>query len=666
MKTIKTFLIFEAKRFFCLRNSIIISMMLVLSLLFVLVGVARYKSALDKKQKFQGIEKQKVVKYITYTQYGTYGFRFLFIPDALSILFTNSGVIKDMEGFVDSGERLNIYMPLLGKNLFATNRKWPVDFAGMILFFGSLLAVLYGTDSLSDKEYPRFLETLAGPKHLFGVMIAARLSLLLLLFLAVFACGLAAVSLSGIALAMDGYNLFYCLVMLLVAAGFFAVGLLLGTLKFKGDAVNYALCCWFILLFVIPISIDLWVEDKADEIVSIYQLEMEKFNIVMDFEKRAIAEAGTFNYGKTPSDRDRELMTAYRENDFEKIQALEENLKKQMQESISLYHRLAVLTPAGFYFSVCNEAGSTGYKNAIDYFDYVLRLRSEFVRFYITKIYFETFTTVVPFIKGEENVYIARPRLPGYYAWGLLLNALYIGLFIWAAYYRYKKTSVVHDSDAGPVKAAASAATSTSQPLKLVKGNFKVWDVRGDHFRSQLYNILSDKTAAAAGNEPGLQITIDGRPLGVTGAGRQKENFLYLCHAADLPGKARAGNFLSFCAGLMKTDVGCAGVRQALLNKNINPRKKIKRLSDEELAGLLVCLLELKPFDIYLVNDIARGMTPEFISLIKKKFEQLAAAGATVLFINTTGQFWLRKSASSRYFIEMPTWRKVVDSLVEK
>ena len=646
-------------------------MMLVLSLIFVLVGVARYNKALDKKQKFQGIEKQKVEKYITYTQYGTYGFRFLFIPDSLSILFTNSGVIKDMEGFVDSGERLNIYMPLLGKNLFASNRKWPVDFAGMILFFGSLLAVLYGIDSLSDKEYLRFLETLVGPKHVFGVMTAARLSLLLLLFLAVFACGLGAVSLNGIALAIGGYNLFYCLVMFIIAAGFFAVGLLLGTLKFKGDAVNYALCCWFVLLFVIPISIELWVEEKADEIVSIYQLEMEKFNIVMDFEKRAIAEAGTFNYGKTPSDRDRELMTAYRENDFEKIQALEENLKKQMQESISLYHRLAVLTPAGFYFSVCNEAGSAGYKNAIDYFDYVRRLRSEFVQFYITKIYFETFTTVVPFIKGEENVYIARPRLPGYYAWGLLFNALYIGLFIWAAHCRYKKTLVVRDSDARPVKAAASTSTPTptsaSHTLKLAKGNFKVWDVRGDHFRSQLYNLLSGKpAAAAAGNEPGLQITIDDRPLGVTGAGRQKENFLYLCHAADLPGRVRAGNFLSFCAGLLKTPEGQSGVRRALLNKNINPRKKIKRLSEEELAGLLVCLLELKPFDIYLVNDIARGMTPEFTLLLTKKFEQLAAAGATVLFINTTGQFWLRKSASSRYFIEMPTWRKVVDSLVEK
>ncbi|MDQ1350899.1 MAG: transporter permease subunit [Acidobacteriota bacterium] len=666
MKTFKTFLIYEIKQFFCLRNSIIIVMMLVLSLIFIQVGVARFKSALDKKQKFRGIEKQKVEKCITYTQYGAYVARYLFIPDSLSILFTNSGVIKDMEGFVDSGERQNIYMPLLGKNLFAANRKWPVDFAGMILFFGSLLALLYGIDSLSDKEYLRFLETLVGPKQVFGFMIAARLLLLLLLFLAVFACGLGAVTLNGIALAIDGYSLFYCLVMLIAAAGFFAVGLLFGTLKFKNDGVHYALCCWFVLLFVIPIPIDFWAEEKANEIVSIYELEMEKLNIVMDFEKPAIAEAWTFNYGKTPSDRDRELVSSYRENDFKKIQALEENLKKQMQESISRYHRLAMLTPAGFYFSVCTEAGSAGYKNAIDYSDYVRRLRSEFVRFHITKIYSENSSTAVPFVKGEQDVYIARPRLPGYYAWGLLLNVLYIGLFIRAAHCRHKKTLVVCAGDARPAKAAASASTCTSHTLKLAKGDFKVWDVRGDFFRSQLYNLLSGKSPAAAGNEPGLQMTIDDRPLGITAAGKQKENFLYLCHVSDLPGKVRAGNFLSFCAGLMKTPEGSAGVRQALLNKNINRRKKIKRLSEEELAGLLVCLLELKTFDIYLVNDIARGMSPEFARQVKEKFEALAAAGSTILFINTTGQYWLRKNASSRCFIELPVWGKVVDSLVEK
>lgn len=657
MKNFNSFFVFEAKRFFCKRNSIIAVLLLLLAMIFVQVGSGRFKNTLVMKQKFQDIEKQKIEQYVTYTQYGGYGIRILFLPAPISILFTNSGVVKDMEAFVDSGERLKIYLPLLGKNLFAANSKWPVDFAGMILFFGSLLSLFYGFDSLSGKEYLRFLVPLAGPAQVFVFMILSRIILLFFFFLAVFGCGLGLVFLNGITLPIGGYSFFYCLVMLITAACFFAVGALFGTFKFKITASIYALCCWFILIFVVPMTIAFAVESKANDITSIYQLELEKLKIAMDFEKRSIVKAGTFNYGKTASDLDRELVSSYWQNDFKKILALEEDLKQQMQENIALYHRLSMLSPAGFYFAVCNEISGAGYKNAIEYLAYVQQLKSEFVKFYINKMYFENFSRVIPFITGDQNIYNARPRLPGYYFWGLLMNALYIGLFLWGTYYRYKKALYTCDG-------VAPTTNSTAVPvLKLEKGDFKVWEVRGDLFRCQIYNLLSGWTGKTTPGVSALKLSIDGQTLG---AGNRTEDFFYFCHGREIPGQVKAGNFLDFIAVLAKAPVDRTGIRNILLNKNIDPRKKIKCLSEEELGNLMVCLLELKPFARYLVNDIARGMTPEFAVLIKEKIEELTAAGATVLFLNTVGQFWLRKNASSRYFIELPVWGKVVDSLIQE
>ncbi|MCU0288920.1 MAG: hypothetical protein MUF15_21310 [Acidobacteria bacterium] len=109
MKTFKSIFTMETQRLLNNKNIGLLFLFSLLCFYFVQTGIGIYKSIIENKEKFQDIEQLKVKQYISYSQYGSYGFRVLFIPSPLSIFFVNSSVISELTANVDSGERLNIY-----------------------------------------------------------------------------------------------------------------------------------------------------------------------------------------------------------------------------------------------------------------------------------------------------------------------------------------------------------------------------------------------------------------------------------------------------------------------------------------------------------------------------------------------------------------------------
>ncbi len=175
LRTFKAFWLFEYKRF--IDNKYLLSSLLVLSIValaFVQIGVLQYKSHLKQKEIFQQFERTKVKGFINYTQYGTYGYRTLFVPDAISIFFFNTAVIQDMTAYVDSGERLKIYQPMIGKNIFKTKNFGFSDFSGIVLFFGSLITILYLFDAFRNREFLKTLVSIAGPRRVFVFVVMIR------------------------------------------------------------------------------------------------------------------------------------------------------------------------------------------------------------------------------------------------------------------------------------------------------------------------------------------------------------------------------------------------------------------------------------------------------------------------------------------------------------
>jgi hypothetical protein len=162
MNTFLKFFRFEARRFCSKRNAIIVGLLFVFALGILQVSAWNYAGTIKQKKEFQEIEKNKVSKIINNRIYGIYGYRTIFIGAAFGIFFSESAVVRDVNSFVDSGERLNIYLPMKGKHIFDLKKSGFMDLSGIILFFGSLLALLYGIDAApSIKKKIDIIQTMA-------------------------------------------------------------------------------------------------------------------------------------------------------------------------------------------------------------------------------------------------------------------------------------------------------------------------------------------------------------------------------------------------------------------------------------------------------------------------------------------------------------------------
>lgn len=629
MRTFKSFFILEFKRFFGKRNGVIILLLLLLSLLFIQNGINEYKNILNHKEKFQEIEETKVSRYINYRVYGTYGFRMLFVPAPITVFFNKSGVISDMTSYVDSGERLKIYNPLKGKNVFNLKKWGLTDFSGIILFFASLLALFYGYETLNNAEYLKFLATLAAPRKVFISLLLSRIILMVSLFFVITAAGFLLLTLNGLNVPLDRYMLYFLLLIFLISIFFFMIGTAFSTITSKITGLSGLLSLWFILLFIIPTVINAYIADKADVITPVYRMEMEKFKILSDFEKKYIQKVGPLTHDKEVTPAIKEMIPSAWNNEFIKILALEEDMRNQMKKNISLFQGLSMLFPSSFYVSVNNEISSRGYENLIDFYEYVHKLKRGFVEFYIDKVYFSNFTKVEPFLKSDKNVFPAQSRLPGYFTIGLLVTLFYIiGLFR-VSYYRYKKAlfSPQENGDTIPGKI----------DLDLQKGQFKVLVSESKSFKNQLFNRYS--------------LSEEGK----------KGEFFYICHPENFPGDIKFGDFFLFIKRFLQSAGKGIGEFKIPPEMKAIAGKKYNRLKNHEKGEIILEILRMKLNGIYLVHNVARGMPIEFTVQLKEKMQQLKEEGALVLYITPDELINVQSIKKVHGLYESSTWCELVE-----
>ncbi len=643
MSTFKTFFVFEFKRFFGVRNLITILLLLFFSLVFIQTGINEYEGMLGRKDKFQEFERTKVRQIINYSQYGAYGIRMLFVPAPISVLFFNSGVIpEEMTSYVDSGERLKIYNSLKGKNIFDVKKFGFTDFSGILLFFGSLLALFYGYETFNNAEYLKFLSTLSSKNRVFLSMLFSRIIMMLLLFLIIAASALLLIALNDLYVPINTYLFFFALSIFLVLLFFFSIGTIIGTLKSKIIGIITLLSCWFLLLYFIPTAVNTYVTDRSDLITPIYKLEMDKLKILMDFERRNMEKYGISKYGEQ-DDTEREIIQSYWNNEYVKLQALEEDMENQMDTNISLSQKLSMFFPSTFYLSVTNEISSRGYENLIDFYKVVLELKRKFFKFYMDKVYFSNYTEVESFVKEDENVFPARSRLPRNFIAGVSINFFYVVVLFWLSHHYFRRSLFILPKNEIP--------GAFPRNMKLKKGEFKVLVSEGDLFKDQLFNLLSGETGEFKRKGFAGEILID--DVNIT-TEKNRDNFLYLCHPEDIPGDIKASDFLSLTRRLLrvkskKPDIKTIG------------RKKFSRLQNHEKGEVLLAVLEMKKKGIFLVHDAARGMPIEFTVQLKEKMEALKEEGALVLYLTPDELINVKSLKRGQKFYESATWCQLVD-----
>lgn len=648
MKSFFSFFALETKRFFSKKTTAIFLVFLILVLFLVQIGINEYKKMHDNKNRFQEMEKIKVQEYINYSQYGAYGFQLLFLPSPLSVFFNNSSMISELNANIDTLLKLNIYSTFKGRALFANRSGTFKDMAGIILLFGTFLTLYFGYDSFRFKDYLKFIASLSNHKTAYYSIIFSRLILLNAFFLMIVACCLLLLRVNGVSLVSTEWYavMAFGLLMIFILSFFFVIGTIISSFKSKINAIITIISCWFIFVFLIPGAINTFISEKANDITSHYQVELNKLKIIMDFENKAIEKEGAFKIENRQKQSEREIIERFWEIDLKKIESIEEQLKNEMEQNIDIYHKISMFFPTSFYLSTANEIGSRGYKSFVGFYSYVQNLKRQFIRFYINKrFYDQNYSEIESFVKGDENIFYAWSQLPGNFSTGLALNLFYIFVLIGISYFRIRKLLF-----GLPDRKYQELA---DLELELESGRTEVLLTSENRLIGQVYNFFSGRDNGFKG-----QVLIDNKNMSGKGI---KKDFIYVCHPNEIPNDIKVGDFIRFISRIMRISRTEMARLYVKLDLEKIEKKTFGELKDIEKGRLILTTLRLKERKIYIIHDLASGMSVDFAVEAIEGLKELEKKQGVILYITLDVLFAAKIADRLTYLITDPTIPRRID-----
>jgi hypothetical protein len=572
------------------RSIVFLLCLLIVTLYLVHTGMGEYNSFLKNKDVFLDYEKAKVGRYLTYDQYGGYGFRLLYQPSPLMVFFTNSGLFNSIMSNSDVKEIMEVNDVIKGRALFDTGMY--KDFAGMIFLFGSLYFLLMGVGNFGSR---RFIDYTTGS----GRMLLSslfRLLLLLMAFALIFLLNYLWASLGGISFSpleakvFMGF-FFYAAVFLIF---FYCLGLLIGSIcKTKKTAV--CLAVWFILIFIIPELMRAHIFVNSKQIPPNESLNFKKFETLMDKEK--VFHSGKFkdmNFNEDPQRVWKPLAMKYWKEVYSANLEREKAFNERVAHMIDVVKARSVVCPCLYFPFLATEISSRGYSGYAGFIDYIMEIRDGFMKFYIEKRYLSDDNRIEPFIKGEENVFKAEGRIPGNFWGGLVLTLLYalillgVSQLLWTM--RLKRVPEVTDKP--------------DLPLEKGTSHF-VLCPNADH-RDKLFRVFS------SGPD-------------VVGLDRVT--------AADIDTEVcprRAIQYLSAIRGVeesaVRQNLEILGVAAADLKASKPPAQLLKKI--------YAAVIMAAEANIYVVNDFLKGETKDFEQGLYAIFSAIKEQGGMVVYLS--------------------------------
>lgn len=423
---LKPLFLFEAKSLLIKRKTTLFFIVFFLLAILIFDGKNSLNSIQKNKDIFQEIEKLKIKQYLTYTQYGGYGFRLLFVPYAQGVLFNSQSIINGLMSNIDAKEKLTLYNDSKGENLFTKSDT--IDFSKLLLLFGVLAGLFFGFYAFRRTDYLKFLSSKSDIKKVLKNILISRLILFNLIFLLLVFLSILLVS---NIVRLDIY--FFCFVSILpvIISLFILIGSFIGAIKNKLTAVISLLLVFIFLYFFIPWIITKIVNTNAAFIQSNMKLELENLKLMMEFEKRAYEKIGFYKSGEIAPDKVKALVNEYLKNEYKKFKESENKLKEDIFKNVRRYHFISSLFPTSFYSSVSKEVNGIGFNSFLDFYNYSLSLKFKFIDFYLEKKFNQKTEpgNIESFIKKDENLFYSKNGLPGYFFFGIILNLFYNIIF---------------------------------------------------------------------------------------------------------------------------------------------------------------------------------------------------------------------------------------------
>ncbi|MCP4221353.1 MAG: hypothetical protein GY765_42400 [bacterium] len=405
---------------------------------FIQYGIGRYKDALEEKSNFLNLENKKIERIVYIPQMGFYGVKLLFVPSPLIAFFNAGPVPENMTGFIDSSERMIIYNSLRGQNAFSGFTSLFVNFAGFVLLFGSLLALVYGYTGSKDHQWLKFLEGLTGSrKKLFFYLLTGRAILLLAVCLVLAAVSMLLFLINGVGL-NPGKVLIYILAVFLMLLCFLFIGLGAGALKSQVTGGVMMGAGWLLLAFLLPVLLCHWTYSRAAGIESPFKVDTEKQKLFMGYEKGSNEKAGKFDASKRGTEYEKLMFLEFWNNGFKKSMEYDEKMLEQVKEQGTFFQTLDGFCPSTFFLSVSNEISGGGFINLVSFQKYTQKMKKDFIWFY-ADLYILSKKSFKPFIQGTENIFEGKSRLPHNFSFGLAVLVIWLAgllFLIWLAFNR--------------------------------------------------------------------------------------------------------------------------------------------------------------------------------------------------------------------------------------
>jgi hypothetical protein len=523
------------KQFFSKRNLIAFLVMLLLMLYGVNKGIYNYKVMVENSKEFQKIEALMFGNVMTYLQYSSVGVRYMSVPSASVIFFTDSPLMSELAAKIDSTITLDIYNHCKGSAVFESNNRDFLRFSGLLVLLGTLFVLFTGYESMCRKEYLKFLSSKFSHIKVFMAVIFSRFISIIFTLLVLFGLMVGVVRLRGIELMhTDVKGLWaYLLSTVLILFIFLVIGGMIGTMRSNTICISMIMGVWIVSVFIIPGVFDSIIEERADDIVSSYKSDLNKYKKAADFERKSEEKYGKFDEKNIVSER--EIIEDLWKNHYPKITEIEERLRNEISEVIDRYRKLNILFPTSFYNLTALEVSSRGYENYLDFYNYTQENQKKFSRFWLDRVYYHDPKELVSFIKGGENIFQGKSRIPGNFVPGVVLHLFYAVALLLGSYIRFKKWLYA------PID--KKAFNEKDRDIQLKKGKINVLYSHRPGLRDQLYLLFSGRRIWRKPPTPSFNVTLEGETISET---LIKDGFVYICHPSAIPGDIKPVELISF------------------------------------------------------------------------------------------------------------------------
>ena len=647
----------EWKRFWRPRNVIILTFFVITAIYFLMYGILEYKDILKVKEEFKNVEQQKVDKYVNYNHYGSQGFRILFLPSPVSVFFHNSAKFSLLTANVNVAERLDIDVSLKGKGMLREKSFSYSDFAGIYILIGILMVLLYSFEGFCSREYLKLLNFKKDIKKVYISVFLARFFIINLFFLAVLLLAVLLVMIAGVHL--SGVDFLFMAASfgfwLLISFFMSVIGAIVASINHRGTGLIALFITWFLLVFLIPNVINNISASNAGAIPSNYRNELDILTELWNFEKIAEEKNIKFSEESRTTKPLTDVVDDFIKDQYKNMQRIDDKLVNITAEKIDAGQKLAMVLLTSFYNSVRSELSSKGYGSIAAFYRCAKELKHRFSMFYRWKKFQTKETKVENFIKGEENIYYARPQLPPYFLLGVIIHALIaVVLFYLSLVLNRRVIYRIAEYKCPPGKA---------EPLFLKQGKCKILKVIGESFKDYFLNLVTGNTREIKRSKyqyPG-QVYLEEEKI--TAAAKKVATF-YIPLLECIPLDIRGFDFLAYFSSLSGNKGKTLGELLTGLGVADLLKKRFWHLDNVDRLKVLFAAASLVDAEVYLLYDLSRQMPGEGLILIKDKLEELAKKGAVVIFLTTESIINDIARRTNKYYDEIDgKWSDQVEAI---